>query len=1005
MKKVFLSLAFILVIALLIILLLRGCGGKDIEMPWGVWQEIRTQARQSPDHLPARLSELSQESSAEDAFLFVRDNFTTVPAQGIPGYRFGVRGMLRTGQGTPFEKSLLLQQILREKGIESEIHWGRAAPPEGDSSAYPVTHAFQVPGNDLRDVLDDHDILPWSRAERMEQGIFSPAWKDTLFQFIKANHRIRYRDINSQQATYPVYARIDSTWVYLNPAFSNAVWGDHHVEGDPTIYRFQPDRLGDPVVIRVKASYDDKSYSPFTLAEARWPLDSLTGRNVLVSFRVIGPPDIILNATPGDFEAFVPTIEVLDPAYPDSMRITGDVITTGGNVVSKEAGMNLLDTDVPQDKGDASSAASISLRPPKMADYPTVVVEAEVKDAEGNPIMGLTEEDMEFVVNGEKVTHRMVVNQTIPPRVMFLYDDSGSMPGPYQSRKRTLEVFREIARACQEVNPDTEFALSPFGNDQSKIHDLSPWSDDISALSAYLLSTRSGESNNWSALQGAMDVREANMVILITDADGTETGGEYANLKIGEGVPAFILGATSSKTIPGEFESMAEKTGGKHYIMEDDLPEAVADISRLVGETENNRYLIELDLENQDIPLMDLGMSVPAADLIEELMKIEVPPPSSRSPLGKNAITGLYLEVEYHSVIYTKKLAGVPLGKNEKTYPITRELIDACNNALWGEYILHFEGSPPLPGVVLDQVASHYLELSQLTDLIEEDDPDRFFAGLQELSWRPELAGFWSLVMDNQNGVYENNLDVWLYSEYPDASGTFWQQIDRFPSHDAWIPAVEEPARIDEQLERGLLAAERAGMNVGADRTVGASFRQGLVNPGGGLYLRRYEGPWQEAFYPLTMNRGQVVIIAGEDESGTAFTFTGSTAALNALTVDGHLARRQTGETLDPDQPLSDHPSLWKKSLGMEMETWDDLEGNKLAYIQVGTVAMKNLGEGKDPAELMRQIKQHLLALMTSEMQHEQRYFISADEQWLNLYNIARDNLSWFRDNYLPAQP
>ncbi|GJM34949.1 MAG: hypothetical protein DHS20C18_39500 [Saprospiraceae bacterium] len=1013
---------FLLVLAVLLALgaffFLRYCNPKTIEMPWGLWETIQTGVQQSPDHLEAQANQVALTKDADQVFAFVRDRIQTIPNPigAKPVIRWGTTGALRTAKATPLEKSILLQQLFERAGFTAEIYRGKSDRKGLDIFAQeyqPTSFTPDIDVSYLQQLQTKHGVTSGSEITSIVPDAEFEQLLDSIYQHI--GQGLRIKDYNWGQLmyhTYPVRVMVDSQWVYFNPAFSDAERGVHYCVGEPRPFRVEAGEVTPKITIRLRASYDDRSYSPFTVAEAIWPVDQLIGKDVRLSYKLIGPPELLLSGKVSDFEAFVPCIDLIGgPAMDaDSFHITGDVLTTRGKVVPKDAALQLLNHEQEIATTDPSKAASISLKLPKVADFPTVLLEAEVKDEEGNALMGLTEEDFSILVNGEKVTHRMVINQAMPPRVLFLYDDSESMPDKYWSYKKhegTLDIFKKIAKACQEINPETEFRASPFGDKLNKIYKLSSWSNSIPKMEAYIKNTSSSESNNWSALLGAMSI-EADMVILVCDADGTEKFDDYSELKFKEGMPGLIYGVVSRMTKDGEFEAMADKTGGAHFLIENQMDEAIADIQKRIKATKNERYLVEIDVENEELPLMDIQMDVgPDGDLFDKLEDIEIPGLDKRRPAGKNAITGLYLEVEYLDKKYVRKLAGVPLGANPKLYPITQRMIDECNNALLGEYLLHFEGDHPTPSAAMDQICGHYLQLRPLTELLLETDPEAFFKQLQETLWVPDYPAKWSAIMARKKDagkIFENNLNAWLFSEYPDHTGQLYQRLDRLPMSD-YLTAVPLTKEVYlEQAKQSLLGPWTVAKNYRDGQSVVGNifpFEQVKINYTGQeiffphtLSNRSATNDWYEANNQNIVNTSMNLLIQDTLGGDLAFKWKTQNGNLQWMQKDGSMASKKLPLTIDREKSLIDNPGLWRKTMGMKMDTWMDLEGNKLAFIQVGTVAMKNLRDTEDPKVLMQKVKEELKVYIQTEMAYGKRYFFGESQQFMELYSIARNNLS-----------
>jgi hypothetical protein len=101
----------------------------------------------SPDNLPARAAALIAGKDAEAIFRFVRDNIATYPSPSwiATGVRWGVRGTLRGGAGTPRDRAELLAWMYRQAGFSAEVAAGVPAGALAAANALKSVYARQVP--------------------------------------------------------------------------------------------------------------------------------------------------------------------------------------------------------------------------------------------------------------------------------------------------------------------------------------------------------------------------------------------------------------------------------------------------------------------------------------------------------------------------------------------------------------------------------------------------------------------------------------------------------------------------------------------------------------------------------------------------------------------------------------------------------------------------------------------------------------------------------------------
>ena len=1015
MRAFLLAGALLLVVALLIWWL---WGRRTYTLPWDLWAEIRASAEASPDHLETRAREHVAARDAAALFAFVRDAVRTLGERSIGtgelALRSGRRGVLRSGAGTELEKCLLLIDLLREAGHEAEL-----VRLPGGFPAGLIARTAEVEGPAFAPARTAGAIearLPLGSMSSGPRAVVlpaPPAGTDAVSAGLVPllEREPRPRTVRAGRQAHAVRLRDGSSERILAPGLAGSPFG---LEVDPRLVRPADEaelRAERPrLTVRLLAAYDDSSYTPFTVAEGAWPVDDVASRDIRLGYKLIGPPELLLQARVRDFESFVPSIDVLAPAVEDrpEFHVTGDMLTTGGRVVPIEQPGQLGLSDLALASADPAQAATLTLDRVLLADYPIVRIEATVADAGGAPLMGLEEDDFTLEINGEPVTHRVVVNQSIPPRVLFLYDDSTSMPGPYQSRERTAELLARAFAAAQEANPDTLVRIAAFGDAYSKVVHPSAWSRDIGYLRAHLLAHRSGRSNNWSALVGGVS-SDANLVILLTDADGTEKPSDYDQRRIAEGVSALILGVESNRTQSDQFEAMAAWSRGAHFLVERDMDAALAELRRRVGETKNTRYLLEAVVAGDEVPELDLRLGVGAGSgPLEARLAVPTPGPGARSPLGKNAITGLYVEVDYAGRVHRTTLAGVPYGATERSHPITAEMIAACNNALLGEYVLHVEAGTPARAAVVADHATHLLELARVEALLRERDPQAFFRALQDLHWQPEFPGKWALATA-AGATVSDGVRVWMHAVQPDASGRFQESLTRL--------GLDAPARADEtSASMAALVAEqlvpvwaaRRALEV-ADSGPLAGSRVVTQGRDGRIAIARVQRTSEDDAAEAALMRNRVVDTPARvflPESGAfagAFRLVPVDGSLDWVDRHGNTATRALDLRLDRDARLIDTPFAWRRTLGMRMETWSDLEANKLAYIQVGTVAVKGLGASRSPEEIMQAVQALLLPWAREPAAHGPVTFLPhpAAEASAGLIDLALRGL----DHFHPPKP
>lgn len=133
------------------------------------WEQVRSTVRASPDHLPTGAARAVATGGPEQIFAFVRDRISVLPpaadgfARSVGGRRWGVRGTLRCGFGTPREQADLLADLFRLAGLEAEV-------VEGDLSVDVDPYALMARRFDLAFAppVDATAIEEWRRALKID---------------------------------------------------------------------------------------------------------------------------------------------------------------------------------------------------------------------------------------------------------------------------------------------------------------------------------------------------------------------------------------------------------------------------------------------------------------------------------------------------------------------------------------------------------------------------------------------------------------------------------------------------------------------------------------------------------------------------------------------------------------------------------------------------------------------------------------------------------------------
>lgn len=250
--------------------------------------------------------------------------------------------------------------------------------------------------------------------------------------------------------------------------------------------------------------------------------------------------------------------------------------------------------------GVTRAQAPVERRPPGAPPAPTITVESRlvnvalnVVDENGNPVTGLTRDDLELTEDGKPQKIAFFEKESATPLSIVLAMDASESVFSDRSLERDAarKFLKGLVRPQDRVDlmafSDAVDEIVPFTNDvheiESGIGRIDRGSSTALYDAIYLASQRLGQAK---PVPG-----ERRVVVLITDGENTTRHGSYdAALEQAQRAGAMIysliivpVAADAGRNEGGEHAliQMAHDTGGKYYYVEDkhDLQPAFAHVS------------------------------------------------------------------------------------------------------------------------------------------------------------------------------------------------------------------------------------------------------------------------------------------------------------------------------------------------------------------------------------------------------------------------------------------
>ena len=728
----------------------------DEHVPFEVWEELRTALRTSPDHLPARAEQLVAEGDPEAIFRFVRDEIITYPA-GIDWIsyngdqvRWGVRGTLRSGAGTPREKAELLAALYRRAGWKVEVLIGSGLEdPEQTKRLLwrPIERSFAPD-------IDEAQIEQWQ--ERVGQS--SPQ-EQSIIETIDENGNESRRlgkqlfgklptedlspiEFDWDSGDLPVVrVVVNGTEHYADLFALDAPFGEtrvpiEHLDEAPEATETLP------VEVTLAAVTADAPDEPFDLVSGTWSADELIGRQLLVqTLPGIDPferPDL----TFGDVRTFVPALTMqamdLNRKGMTDLSVTGDAITRAGDRLHIENNGMVTRNGEPFVVPDAGTTAADVDELRVSADsgrFPDIRLNVHALDSAGNPVEGLPATAFEVKDEQQPVGVSMSANEQAP-RVLILSDTSISMPSHYRG-----EGMEKLVATLRER------VLAKYPNARIDQQDTS--------------------SDIWTAL-GDGAGSDANLIVYATDGHVNDELTPEIETALQQGPPAVMLSVNDDKTdenlqqmatlTAGTLEAASDHAAAKEAIM-DYLAELVPKLPTYVL-----TYGSPAPTDASGKRRVAVGIADSDANGTDTY---RIPDSAALAP----HLAGLYLTMTVDDREVTRTLAGYDPARHAEQ-PVTQAMVDEVTGALFGNHSLSFEAAAPSPSVWLDDILTAKLSVKSLDEALIEGNREKIDRALDTgFSFiRPEfgqLSGPFPDAVTDRSLTFQDGLQVVLYQERP----------------------------------------------------------------------------------------------------------------------------------------------------------------------------------------------------------------------------------------------
>jgi hypothetical protein len=431
-------------------------------LPWSVWEAMRSSVRTSPDHLAATAQRLVEAGDPRALFTFVRDSLTVYPANSSSFENchrdrlWGSRGVLRSGVGTPREQADLLAELFRAAGLDAKVLQGTPDTAwDGIAVLAPRKPLWFDPDPGTWRPDEWHRLLGISaagesRPELDPDGADSQRLADRLLDALP---------------TRPSAPRFNPKIPRLIPLVAvTTPDGDHFATpllpdaefGHPYATNLAP--IGLPGQIRtVRVSMEvgapSNPLKRIVVAEGAWNLADLVGRRLIAGFRPsVDAAALAITAAESvtTFDAYM-ALDGVDLSLEDiaERSVLGDSVTVFGDVVHAD-GDTVSVNGAPLGTATGDERAGTIKLAVRASAFPKITLVVGPTDGD-TPMPDLPASSFMVTEDGRPRSFFLLQNRPPPPRVLLMFDGSGCVPQEFQGVHAAGVAF-DIATTVQDIN-------------------------------------------------------------------------------------------------------------------------------------------------------------------------------------------------------------------------------------------------------------------------------------------------------------------------------------------------------------------------------------------------------------------------------------------------------------------------------------------------------------------------------------------------------------------------
>lgn len=323
--------------------------------------------------------------------------------------------------------------------------------------------------------------------------------------------------------------------------------------------------------------------------------------------------------------------------------------------------------------------------------FPDVLLEVSPTNTAGEIVGGLTADDFEWTDNGKPIQGKMTQNQ-IGPKLLLLYDTSGSMPKEYRRKDLISEFHQKLSHSVFELYPNAKITLKETGS--------------------YLYTAM------LKAKQSDFDI-----VLYCTDSDNKDSFNPAYSEIYEAGQPIIMLEVITY----GFFQDIKNNIKNLISIPASDQDKTIEAISASIAQLNFPPYVFTYSTTDEE-KLHHVKVALKKKKNITGETTFKFPKPNDEF-IG-NRIVGLYLHIKGKHIDEKRTLAGWDHRFYE--FKASRSLTHEVHEMLLGGAVLSFEREAPTLSLRLTEYLKAMLSQENWFKAQQKGDPDKTIQHLED---------------------------------------------------------------------------------------------------------------------------------------------------------------------------------------------------------------------------------------------------------------------------------